>query len=112
MWGLGVIMKKVILVLAVAVLLTGCAKKPVEEMSYTERTALAQEIVARCHKQGVKSDTPEMEQCITVEAERERYIRRKRAPDPAGAAMLFGGGLANQRRPINCTTVGNNTFCN
>lgn len=105
-------MKNVIVILAATALLTGCAKKPVEEMSYTERAALADEIVARCHKQGVKSDTPEMEQCITVEVERERYIRRKRAPDPAGAAMLFGGGMTNQRRPINCTTVGNSTFCN
>jgi|GEM_PF-3225376 len=58
--------------------LAGCTKT-VEEMGYSERKALAQQIVQRCYAQGVKSGTPEMQMCTQAETEREVATRRRQA---------------------------------
>lgn len=60
------------------VVLAGCTKT-VQEMSYTERKALADQIVHRCMEQGVKLKTAEMDQCTFAEAQREVATRNRQA---------------------------------
>lgn len=58
--------------------LAGCTKT-VEEMGYSERKALAEQIVQRCYAQGVKSGTLEMQLCTQAETEKEVATRRRQA---------------------------------
>jgi len=83
--------------------LTGCTKT-VEEMNYSERKALAQEIVKRCYAQGVKSNTPEMQQCTNVEIQREVASRRRQAAVEDARRASAG--------PSVCNRIGNTVICN
>lgn len=74
--------------------LGGCQTKQIEEMSYSERKALASDIQKRCYAQGVKPGSSEYEACARVEIQREDYTRRN-APrlefNPQGAAVALQG---------------------
>lgn len=74
--------------------LSGCTKT-VEEMSYSERQALAGQIVQRCYAQGVKDGTPEMRECIQVEAQGE-IARRNRRARVEDARRSSGGTVCNR----------------
>lgn len=105
-------MRAVYLGVAFVVGLAGC-EKPVEEMGYAERQALAGEIVQRCAKLGLKPDTPQMRDCTSTEAQKEIYSRRAGADRRSRSVSSAGDGLrqyghsmqqqAMQNRPINCT---------
>lgn len=88
--------------LLLSVFLAGCTQT-VQEMGYSERKALAQEIVQRCYTQGVKSGTPEMKQCTQVEAQAEvaRRNRQARVEDAHRAS----------RRSTVCNKVGYTVIC-
>ncbi|MCG7508862.1 hypothetical protein [Mesorhizobium retamae] len=60
------------------VAVAGCTKT-VEEMNYSERQALAKQIVDRCLKQGLKLNTPDMKRCTDTEIQSEIYSRRREA---------------------------------
>lgn len=110
-------MKTVIALVALGVL-AGCQTKQVEEMSYTEQKALAQQIVQRCYDQGVKTGTPEMNVCLQAEVNREKFKRRN-APrlkfNPAGAAAALqntadgynraAANSAGMNRTVTCNNV-------
>lgn len=68
-------MKRVIFFLPI-IALAGCmAGKPIEQMSYSEARALAQQIIKRCEAQGVKPGTREMKLCTDQEILREQSTR-------------------------------------
>lgn len=68
-------MKTLIVMVSVAFALSACVGKPVDEMSYTERQALAGKLVQRCKEQGVKDS--QMNDCTKQEALREVTIRNR-----------------------------------
>ena len=92
-----------ILLLALAVALTGCTKT-VEEMSYSERKALASEIAQRCYAQGVKPNSPEYEDCSRVEVQREVSTRRRQA-------AVEDARRSAPRIRANCQNFGGNVVC-
>lgn len=83
-------MKSVVLLCSLLAL-AGCTKT-VEEMSFSEREALADQIQKRCVAQGTVPGTPRHGTCLQVEAQREVHSRRN-APklefNPAGGAAAF-----------------------
>ncbi|NTB01068.1 hypothetical protein [Agrobacterium tumefaciens] len=89
---------KYVAILVVSVALAGCVGKPVQEMSYSERQALAGQLVKRCMEQGVKLKTPEMEACTKQEALREVTIRNK--------------ADADRRSAVVCNSFGATVVCN
>lgn len=111
------LMRRGLLFLTVAVFLTGCETTPVHELSYSEQQAWAKKIMQRCIDQGVKLGTPQMQDCLTVEARRDaaiRYNNAQRQQRFAEALRDAGNQMqANARhqqminamnRPINCRT--------
>lgn len=96
-------MTKFLMLAVAAVVLAGCTKT-VEEMSYSERQILAQEIVQRCIGQGVKPDTPQMRDCTGVEAQREIATRHRQA--------AIEDARRASRRTTTCNKVGYTVICN
>lgn len=72
-------MRSVIVLTASLVVLSACQTKTVEEMNYSERKDLAQQIAQRCYAQGVKPGSAEYEQCSAVEVQREAAMRQRAA---------------------------------
>lgn len=111
-------MKWAIGVALLALALTGCTKT-VQEMSYSERKALAGEIVQRCIKQGIDPRSKEMDACTYAEAQREvttrnmNYIRERQAAAAIGQGLQNAGQSYNQaaansaamNRTVTCTRV-------
>lgn len=111
------------------ILIAACAEKTVDQMSYSEREALAESFIQNCEKQGLTLDDPEMVTCFRIEAERETKRREdsvKRADDIgmaiSGGLQAYGDGMSRAsyaaptyRQPVNCTsnTLGGytNTTC-
>lgn len=110
--------------------LAGCTKT-VQEMSYSERKALAGEIVQRCIKQGVDPRSKEMDACTYAEAQREvttrnmNYVRERQAAAAMAQGLQNAGNQmqANARnqalinamnRPVTtrCNRFGSTVTCN
>lgn len=89
-------------IVACAIALAGC-NKTVAEMSYTERQKLAQELVKRCHSQGVKDGTAEMNTCLGAEAQSETARRERRA--------RRADAILASRPMTTCTPSGNSVVC-
>lgn len=87
------LMRRGLLFLTVAVFLTGCETTPVHELSYSEQQAWAKKIMQRCIDQGVKLGTPQMQDCLTVEARRDAAIRYNNAMRAQRAQMALADGL-------------------
>lgn len=83
--------------------LTGCQTKTVEEMSYTERKVLADQVVQRCQAQKVPQ--AEMSACVNVEANREIATRRRSAQRQDAIAASEAG------KNTNCQNFGGNIVC-
>lgn len=81
-------------------LLSGCLtnSKPVEQMSYTEASALAGQIENRCIEQGVPRNSPNFSQCAQQEARREVSTRREMQ--------------ARRNSGVICNQVGTAMVCN
>ena len=98
-------MKKMMLLAAMAVSLTGCTKS-VSEMSYPELKQYASGMVEKCQKQGVPK--AELEACAMQEM-RADQSRRQRQRE-IGAAISEAGADYNRslqaNRPVNCTSTG------
>ncbi|WP_376711062.1 hypothetical protein [Pseudochrobactrum lubricantis] len=77
------------------VVLAGCQTKQIEEMGYSEKKALAEQIVQRCYAQGVKPNSPEMNTCSMAEVQKEHYSRRNSAIRQQNAAAAMSAGMAN-----------------
>jgi len=106
------------LALAAAVALTGCVEtKPIDQMGYAERQELAREILQRCKALGIKDGSPQMDQCIEVEVQKEVSTRQARADGMArfGAGLQAAGNnysnAMRANRPVTCTTYYNTTRC-
>ncbi|QNQ62523.1 hypothetical protein IB024_01830 [Brucella sp. 6810] len=110
-------MRYLLFVSIACVALSACQTKPIEEMSYSEKKALAEQIVKRCVAQGVKHDTPEMRDCSRAEVQREYATRQNNAFRQQRAAAAFANygnqmqaHYRNQQminamnRPVNCTS--------
>lgn len=87
-------------IVAAALLVAGCTKT-VAEMNYSERQQLARDLVKRCHSQGVKDGTPEMNACLRVEAESETATRERRARIADAMAAS----------PTVCSPIGTSVMC-
>lgn len=91
-------MRSVIVLTASLVVLSACQTKTVEELSYSERKDLAQQIAQRCYAQGVKPGSAEYEQCSVVEVQSEAARRQRaarvqdarRAADVTTTCQSFG----------------------
>lgn len=94
-------MKSIVLILGLLTV-AGCTKT-VEEMSYSERKALSNQIVKRCIAQGVQVGSKEMNACTYAEAQREVYGRRRQAA--VEDAQRSSG-------PTVCNRVGSTVICN
>lgn len=92
----------------------GCTKT-VEEMNYSERNALAEQIKKRCVAQGTVPGTKQYGDCLMVEAQSEIYSRRNNSARQQQAAAALSQGMANAsqsyynaaaaNRPVNCRSV-------
>jgi hypothetical protein len=94
------------LLLAVAVIATGCETKLPTEMSYTELNQLKQKMVQRCVEQGVKSI--EMQACYDQESRREisQRISNRAALADFGEGMSRAADNYNrQNRTVSCLSV-------
>jgi hypothetical protein len=101
--------------LAVSVLLAGCVtEKTVDEMSYSEKVAMAQGVIQSCVDQGVAKDSPEMEACYNAETTREVARREKAADDREMLGLAVSESMRNYgdtmsrsstyRRPTQCSS--------
>jgi len=86
------------LVVGFGLLLAGCQSTPVQQMSYTETKALAQELHARCAAEGAPQGSPEFDACMKQELTRETSIRNARAE--------------RRRHMMICRPVFNTVMCN
>lgn len=106
---------RVVAVALCGLFLGGCAEKTIEEMGYAERQQLAQEILQRCAALGLKPNSPQMEQCINVEVQKEFNSRHEGKEQARRRAQAIGQGMSSmgqsmqqqsmiaQSRQINCT---------
>lgn len=85
---------RVLIIGLAAVALAGCqSTKRVSEMSYSEINQLADQIIQRCLDQGVKKNTPEMNTCTRIEANREIASRDNARVRQARAMSAIGDSL-------------------
>lgn len=96
-------MRSIVGTVVAALALAGCTQT-VEEMSYSERKALAEQIVQRCYAQGVKSGTPEMALCTQAESQREQATRSRKA-------AVEDARRANRPHTQMCQKFGSNVVC-
>jgi hypothetical protein len=106
-------MKRVVVVSLVALALTAC-QKTVDEMTWPEKKQLAQEIMARCEKDGEKPGTPLFDACVNSYVNQEITQRREAKNRSRAAGLILAGGLANAgagysaaaaaSRPVSCTS--------
>ncbi len=75
--------------------IAGCQTKQLDELNYSERKALAQELVKRCQDQGVKPGTPEMTVCTKAEVQAEYAKRQKEEAWRRGFAASMANGMQN-----------------
>ncbi|MEZ2131308.1 MULTISPECIES: hypothetical protein [unclassified Sinorhizobium] len=101
-------MTRLMFAVVAAMMLTACHTKTVEEMSYSERKALAAEIAKRCYAQGVKPGSSEYEACSTVEVQREVATRRREAAWEDAATAAAAGA---DRGPRTCQNFSGNVVC-
>lgn len=87
--------------LLVLLVLAGCQTKPIEEMSYSERKALAEQLTKRCYDQGVKPGSAEFRDCAAVEVQREAYTRRANNERVRRGLRGIGAGLASAGQSYN-----------
>lgn len=112
-------MKKIALI-AGLMAVAGCQTKPIEAMSYSEQKQLASQILARCHKQGVKPGTQEEKDCFYTETRSEFYNRRQNTDRirAVGQAMAAAGAqqqaalAASRPKMTTCNKFGNGFTCN
>jgi len=102
---LGCLMKKTMLLAAMAALLAGCTTS-IDEMSYPQRQKYVAGMVDKCRKEGVPD--AEMNACVQQEvtADQSRRMRQKQVGAAiAGASQSYGRYL-QANRPVNCTSTG------
>jgi hypothetical protein len=110
---------KPFLLLGVLVMLAGCQTQQVEEMSYSQRNALAKQIAERCAAQGYADGHPKQDECIRLEVTREVATRRNNQARADNARMAISSGLSTYgqslqqsgyNQQLNCTTTPQSTF--
>ena len=119
-------MRAKFVMIATLILISACAEKTVDQLTYSERKELAGKFIQNCKEQGLSIESPEMVDCFNIEAARETKRREdsvQRAQDigmaiSAGAKEFgdgYGRAASSYQRPINCTSnrIGNytNTRC-
>lgn len=113
--------KLIVVAVASAVVLTGCETQPIQEMSYSQKKALVEQIIKRCEAQGVRRNTAEMNTCGQSEITREFAIRERNAAQFNRAMAGIGNGLSaygnglqqnTASRPATCTSTPYRTFVN
>ncbi len=95
--------------------LAACAEKTVDQLTYSEREALAESFIQNCEKQGLTVDDPEMVTCFRIEADRETKRREASVERAENIGMAISAGAkgysdssnraaSSYRRPVNCTS--------
>lgn len=103
---------RLVVVIATA-LLAGCQTQTVQEMSFSERSDLALEVVQRCADQGYGDGHPLQRACIEHEANREIVTRNQSRQRQERARIAFAQSLGNygqslqqqSANQINCTST-------
>lgn len=95
--------------------LTACETKQIAEMNYSERKALADQLVQRCIDQGVPVTSPQFQICTSAEAQAENAKRQRnlRQAQRAQASMARGfqnasnsySQAAAMNRTVTCQSV-------
>ncbi len=80
-----------------ALFISGCTKT-VDEMSYSERVALAKGIEESCVKQGTVPGTPEYSACLDIEAQREITGRANTQQRQRAALRNLGNQMQENAR--------------
>lgn len=99
------------LIFVLAIAISGCQSKPIQQMSYAETKALALELHKRCAAEGAPQGSPEFDACMQQEVNREVATRqanadaRRRLGDGLAAAGANMQRNAAAHRPINCTST-------
>lgn len=86
-------MKKFLAFAVCCAVLAGCETR-VEDMSYPQRVALANEIVTRCRGYGIKTNA-ELKQCEIAEVQREVSRRDQQYVRNQQAALIMAAGMNN-----------------
>lgn len=66
---------RTIAIFAVVATLAGCQSKPLDQLSYSELKAVADQIGERCKAQGIQPQSPEWSACVKQETNREQATR-------------------------------------
>lgn len=111
-------MKRFFILGAIALTLSGCETTPVQELTYTQKKALVDKIIASCIKQGVSLKSREMTVCTNSEIDREIALRAKNRAVAAEIPAMVGRGLSgyansaarNNNTTSTCTTTPYSTF--
>lgn len=103
-------------VVASALALVAC-QKTVDEMTWPEKKQLAQDIMARCEKDGERQGTPGFAACTNTYLDLEIKQRQDAKIRLNNAGLALGAGLANASsgyyaaaavsapsRPVSCTS--------
>ncbi|MCQ1571735.1 hypothetical protein NFO65_13465 [Neorhizobium galegae] len=102
---------KLVAVMMVAIVATGCETTLPSEMSHTEIKQLAQKIYQRCIDQGVDPKSAEMDVCTHQEGQREisaRYENRETVRDVARGISKGAENFnraSTQSRPVVCNST-------
>ena len=97
----------------IALALSAC-QKTVDEMTWPEKKQLAQEIAARCEKDGEKPGTPLFDACARSYVNQEIAQRQDAQIRRRNAGLIMSAGIANAsagyaaasaaNRPVSCTS--------
>ena len=103
-----------IIALSLAALALSACQKTVDEMTWPEKKQLAQEIVARCEKDGEKQGTPSFDACARSYVNQEITQRQNARNWSREAGLTLAAGIANASagysaaasasRPVSCTS--------
>lgn len=105
------------LVVAALLPLAACQTKPIAEMGYSERQALANQIIDRCLAQGVPLQSRQMEACLKAEVQSEHATRsrnlerRQRFADGLGQVGEDMQRQADRQALMNAATARRNVSC-
>jgi hypothetical protein len=100
--------------LSLAALALSACQKTVAEMTWPEKKQLAQEIIARCEKDGEKQGTPSFDACARSYVNQEIAQRQDARNRAREAGLILAAGIANASagygaaasasRPVSCTS--------
>jgi len=84
----------------------GCETKQIAELNYSERKALADQLVQRCIEQGVPVTSPQFQLCTSAEAQAENAKRQRNLIQAQRAQASLSRGFQNASNSYNQAAAG------